>query len=118
MGFHVKIMQEVLMGAAVFLLLQVVGEFQEMVTFTGKFKEIDPFVFLVVWTFGVLLWNFLQEFLDAKVVLEFARSELMRCRLSSTTGNLVQLLMRSEVKLNHLERRSMYERAQVIDVQI
>ena len=111
-------MQEVLMGAAVFLLLQVVGEFQEMVTFTGKFQEIDPFVFLVVWTFGVLLWNSLQEFLGAKVVLEFARSELMRCRLSSTTGNLVQLLMRSEVKLNHLERRSMYERAQVIDVQI
>jgi len=44
--------------------------------------------------------------------------ELMRTRLSSTTGNLIQLLMRCEVKLNHLERRSMYERAQVIDVQI
>ena len=44
--------------------------------------------------------------------------ELMRTRLACTTGNLIQLLMRCEVKLNHLERRSMYERAQVIDVQI
>jgi len=30
------------------------------------------------WAIGVLLWNFMQEFLDAKAVLEFTRSELMR----------------------------------------
>eukprot|EP00972_Heterocapsa_arctica_P061132 9013793-Heterocapsa_arctica.AAC.1 len=31
----------------------------------------------------------------------------MRIRASCTTGNLVQLLMRSDLKLNFIERRSM-----------
>jgi hypothetical protein len=69
----------------------------------AKMKEIDPILTII----AILLWHMVQEFLEIKVMMAFTRSELMRIRTSCTTGNLVQLLMRTELKLNYLERRSM-----------
>jgi hypothetical protein len=90
--------------AGLLLLLQQVLIAGDLGGFTKIiYKELDP----ILVGLAILLWHILQEFLGIKVVLEFTRSELMRIRASCTTGNLVQLLMRTELKLNFLERRSM-----------
>jgi hypothetical protein len=98
----VKLMEiagHVLIAAVLLLLLQFLGDFGGF----AKMKELDPILTIV----AILLWHVLQEFLEIKVMMAFTRSELMRIRASCTTGNLVQLLMRTELKLNFIERRSM-----------
>jgi hypothetical protein len=91
----VEIGKNVLFVAVLLVLLQFLG--------IAKCKELDPILAIL----AIILWHILQEFLEIKVLLEFTRSELMRIRASCTTGNLVQLLMRTEMKLNFMERRSM-----------
>ena len=76
--FKAQILQQLGVGMLFYIMLQVMGEFSEIASFTSKLKEIDPLQFMTNWAIGVLLWNFMQEFLDAKAVLEFTRSELMR----------------------------------------
>ena len=76
--FKEEILKQIGMGMMFYIVLQLMGELSEIFSFTSKFKEIGPLQFMTTWAFGVLLWSFMQEFLDAKVVLVFTRSELMR----------------------------------------
>ena len=76
--FKEEILKQIGMGMIFYIVLQVMGEFSEVVSFTSTFKEIGPLQFITMWAFALCLWKFMQEFLDAKVVLEFTRSELMR----------------------------------------
>jgi hypothetical protein len=98
-----QIMQQVFIGVVPLLLLQFLGEFADIFPLTMKVPQVEPIQVIL----AIVLLHILQEFLEVKVLLEFARSELLRIRASCTTGNLVQLLMRSEAKLNFIERRSM-----------
>jgi hypothetical protein len=119
-----EIARHVVIAAVLMLVAYVIGEFAAF----AKMQEINPIltiiaglamkmkeIDLMITIIAILLWHMVQEFLEIKVIMAFTRSELMRIRASCTTGNLVQLLMRTELKLNYIERRSMKFYAKVND---
>ena len=77
-----------------------------------KFAEVVPFATFDLQFaqqfFGVLIVLFVaKEILEIKSVLKFNLMEIGRMRLSTTTGDLVQILMRLEMKLSYVELRTM-----------
>ena len=63
--------------------------------------------FVMSWTQVSILFLMALEFVDCKGLWKFGIMEILRCRLSLTTCNVAQLLMRLEVKASHVEARSM-----------
>ena len=63
--------------------------------------------FVMSWTQVSILFLMALEFVDCKGLWKFGIMEILRCRLSLTTCNVAQLLMRLEVKASFLESRSM-----------
>jgi hypothetical protein len=61
----------------------------------------------------IILLNILEEFVEVKTIMHFGKCEMLRIRASLTTGNVVQLLMRTTQKLEYIERRSLKHFGQV-----
>ena len=58
------------------------------------------------WISAGLLWKLVELLIQMRVDGQFIAADLSRIRLSITTGNVINLLMRQMEKLTYIERRS------------
>ena len=84
-----------------------------MFLISGEFPALQ---FMFGWFFAGLGLEITGKLVESQGMAKFGLQEILRLRLSSTTGNLAQLGMRIETKCSFVEARSMSAMGRAADV--